>query len=132
MLITIQICFYMNSYQDFISSLSTDKSYVDACYFLDKTDSVKKQTALSERYHDDCKNIYFLMTPRNVGIYFHIVVCFEKTQKKVISGYVAETMLRTHPPPRPDPPAHPHPPTHPGGQLFPGFLVLSQVPDSEQ
>lgn len=46
MLITIQICFYMNSYQDFISSLSTDKSYVDACYFLDKTDSVKKQIAL--------------------------------------------------------------------------------------
>lgn len=70
------------------------------------------------------------MTLRNVGIYFHVVVCFEKIQKKVISGYGAETILRTHPPPRPDTPAH-HPP-HPEGQLFPGFLVLSQVPDSEQ
>lgn len=57
LLIMVQICFYMNSYQDFINSLSTDKNYVDACYFLDIKDSVKKQIALSEKHHDDSKHI---------------------------------------------------------------------------
>lgn len=131
MLIMIQICFYMSSYQDFLNSLSTDKNYVNVCYFLGITDSVKKQIALSEKYHDDSKNIYFLMIVRNIGIFvFNVDLCFEKFRGKKndlwLCGRNNAEDSPTTPATRPDPPAW-----HTGRQLFPRFFAVSQVSESD-
>ena len=88
--------FYMNiSYQDLIN-LPTDKNYIN---IVSLTWQIHKETNNSLwDYHDDSKNFHFLLVVKNIGIYFQCWHIFWRTQKKLISGYMAAKVLPAHHP----------------------------------
>ena len=71
------------------------------------------------------------MIVRNVDIYVQRCYVFRKIQRKMSFGRVAETMLSTHASPHHHPTQIPLPGTW-EGKLFPSFLAVSHLPESDQ